>query len=315
MDSEEFRETCSDFVGSVIGRLDSLEVGETFLQEEWGAIQSADEEESRFCETAAGLGWDPYDLDDARRESILRLADGLGKLLDEAIPALDTANPDAESSAIQRAIEDAKLNPLPLERLGAFRAKAGLYAKHARRDTAPWNAGYDLARRLRESLSLGGGPLPSMTQVASALGEDPDALDDATRPVAHLAGTRLINGVITRDDDANPAFAFRSLSDNGRRFHFCRALAEALTSPGTDTLITRATTERQQRNRAFAAEFLAPSSGLRERVGDRSMLDGHDIDELAYEFGVSSLVIERQIGNHRLARVSQDWTDRLYLGG
>ena len=39
-----------------------------------------------------------------------------------------------------------------------------------------------------------------------------------------------------------------------RRFQFCRALAEALTTDA-DALITKARTERQQRNRAFAAEF------------------------------------------------------------
>ena len=64
MDSGEFRETCADLIDTVIRRLASLGVDETFLQEEWDAIQSTDEAEARFCETAAGLGWDPYALDD-----------------------------------------------------------------------------------------------------------------------------------------------------------------------------------------------------------------------------------------------------------
>ena len=78
-------------------------------------------------------------------------------------------------------------------------------------------------------------------------------------------------------------------------------------SPGTDTLITKAHSERQQRNRAFAAEFLAPESGLRQRV-TRPVVDGDDIDELAAAFGVSSLVVAHQIQNHGIAEV---WDARL----
>ncbi len=60
--------------------------------------------------------------------------------------------------------------------------------------------------------------------------------------------------------------------------------------------------ERQQSNRAFAAEFLAPAVGLRNRVR-RARLDEDDIDELAAEFGVSSMVIEHQLANHRIAKL------------
>ena len=60
-----------------------------------------------------------------------------------------------------------------------------------------------------------------------------------------------------------------------------------MVAPGTATLLTRAYSERQQRNRAFAAEFLAPSAGLRQRI-TRRIVDGDEIDELAAAFGVSS---------------------------
>ena len=74
--------------------------------------------------------------------------------------------------------------------------------------------------------------------------------------------------------------------------------------PGSKTLLTKAHSERQQRNRAFAAEFLAPSSGLRQMVS-RPVLDDDDVDELAVEFGVHSRVIEHQIKNHHIARIIQ----------
>ena len=57
VDSGRFQEACAALVDQVIRRLDTLDVGETFLEEEWNAIQSTDEEESRFCEIA-----EEYDL-------------------------------------------------------------------------------------------------------------------------------------------------------------------------------------------------------------------------------------------------------------
>ena len=44
-----------------------------------------------------------------------------------------------------------------------------------------------------------------------------------------------------------------------------------------------------------------PQSG--RAVESRRVEDSDDIDELATEFGVSSLVIEHQIKNHRIARI------------
>ena len=176
-----------------------------------------------------------------------------------------------------------------------------LLAEPARAPT-PWAAGYRLAQEVRRNLDLGAAPLPSMARIAEAIGEEPALLTGVTAPV-DLSEAALVDGVITRDDDRRPAFAFREFSrEETQRFHFCRALAEALASPGTETLLTRAYSERQQRNRAFAAEFLAPSSGLRQRVS-RPVVDGDDIDELAAAFGVSSWVIAHQIRNHRVAEV------------
>ena len=142
-----------------------------------------------------------------------------------------------------------------------------------------------------------------MERLASALEEDREAVERVTtKPVGLGDWPKLVDAVVTRNEAELPAFAFRRRSEESRRFHFCRALAEVLFSPGSDTFLTRAHSERQQRNRAFAAEFLAPSEGLRSRVSG-SVADSDDIDELATEFGVSSLVIEHQVRNHRIARV------------
>ena len=297
VDSGEFAETCADLIDSVIRRLDSFDIEDTFLQEEWEAIQTADEDESQFCEVAAGLGWDPYSVDDYQRDRVLSLHDQLGAFLGEATSALDAGALDREVRALSGAIAEAGANSIPLESLEAFRVQHALGG-----GLTPWEEGYDMARRFRRGLGLDGEPLATIAQVADALGEDAELIEKATSPVEQLSGTPLIDGVVTRDGDERPAFAFRRLGEDARRFHFCRSLAEVLTSPGSDSLITRARSERQQRNRAFAAEFLAPSSGL-ERMVSRPVVDGSDIDEMATKFGVSSRVVEYQLRNHRIAAI------------
>lgn len=302
VDSGEFQETCADFINQVIHRLAHFGIEDTFLQREWDAIQSADEDEARFCEAAAAIGWDPYALDDASRDLVIAISDQLGDLLDEALPALDANNPKAESDDIKRAVEDSKANGVPLERIRKIRQSE--LARGANRALSPWESGYDLARRLRRSLDIGDEPMSDMAKLADALEEDRDLLDKAARPVESLARVQMIDGVVLWNDDL-PGFAFRrSGHESGQRFAFCRALGETLTS-SSDTLITRAHSERQQRNRAFAAEFLAPSDGLMKMVAARPAVDLSDVDEIAERFGVSPFVVKHQIENHNLARVWQ----------
>ena len=300
MDRSEFQESCAGLVDQVIRRLASVGVEGTFLEEEWAAIQAADKEESEFCETTAGLGWDPYSLDDKGRELVLQLTEVLnGAVLEEAVAALDPRTLRAGSSAISAAVDGARSNGLNLDRLRSIRRQIIQEEDFSRLN--PWEAGYHAARRLRRGLDLDGEPLPTIFEMARALGEDPESLGKVRQPV-DFKGAALVDAVIARSENGRSGFAFRRLHDNSWRFHFCRALAEILVSPGTDTLLTRAHSERQQRNRAFAAEFLAPSSGLKNRLS-LPVVDGEEIDELAVEFGVSSRLIEHQVRNHRIARV------------
>jgi len=139
--------------------------------------------------------------------------------------------------------------------------------------------------------------------LAEALGEDAGSIKRVARPPVAAGGWPwLVDGIVTRNDDGNPAFALRAVRADSQRFQFCRALGEVLLSPDSDTLLTRTYSERQQRNRAFAAEFLAPASGLRDRIA-HPVVDTDDIGELAAAFGVSPYVIEHQIKNHQIARV------------
>ena len=83
VDSAEFRKECSKLIDCVIDRLESLDVADTLLQDEWAAIRQADDEEARFCEVSAGLGWDPYDLTDDQIGFILQIDENSGDDIEE----------------------------------------------------------------------------------------------------------------------------------------------------------------------------------------------------------------------------------------
>ena len=297
IDRNAFRESCADLVERVVRRLVSCGVEGTILQEEWAAIQAADQDESLFCRTAAGLGWDPYALTDAQREAVLQLGEVLNAAVrEEAIAVLDAEHVQAQATGIAAALNPARGTRLPLEHLRRAYTEPGAWT-----GDNPWQAGYALARDVRRRLGLDGEPLPDMEALSTALREDAGSLREATRP-RDLGVTNLVNGVVVSDGDGVPCFAVASLYDSNRRFHFCRGVAEVLTFPGSPALLTRARSDRQQRSRAFAAEFLAPAAALRTRV-PRQVVDDEDIDELAAEFGVSSWLIRHQLQNQGIARI------------
>ncbi len=301
VDREEFRESCSDLVQRVVQRLVSLGIEGTFLQEEWESIQAADQDEAMFCKTAAGLGLDPYALDEAGRTSVMNLEDALNQdWFEEAVAILDPERLDTQVASIAAMFQAGRSTGLSLDHLRAVGPlPAGAQAEQ--QADRPWAGGYALARHVRRELELDGNPLPSAADLARALGEEPDSVRAVTSP-RNFGAADLVNGVVTRDDDGRPAFAVCSGHDTARRFQFCRALAEVLESPNSDALVTRAGTDRQQRSRAFAAEFLAPADALRARVR-RPTLDEDAVDELAAEFGVSPWLIAHQVQNHEIAQI------------
>ena len=301
VDREEFLECCSALVQRVVGRLVSLGVEGTLLQEEWESIQGADQDEATFCKTAAGLGWDPYALDEAGRASVISLEDALHQdWFEEAIAVLDTERIDAQLASIAAVLEAGRSTSLSLDRLRSVGPPpAGTEAEQ--QADKPWAAGYTLARHVRQELALDGAPLSTTADLARALGEEPDAVRTVTRP-RNFGDADLVNGVVTQDANGLPAFAVGPGRGSTRRFQFCRGLAEVLESPNSDALLTQARSDRQRWSRAFAAEFLAPASALRTRV-PRATLDGDGVDELAAEFGVSSWLIARQVQNHGIAQI------------
>lgn len=72
-------------------RLESFDLSNTPLEDEWKAIEEAEPEEKTFCEAVAALGLDPYSLPDVERDAIVQVSERLPmELVDDFFASADS---------------------------------------------------------------------------------------------------------------------------------------------------------------------------------------------------------------------------------
>jgi hypothetical protein len=171
-----------------------------------------------------------------------------------------------------------------------------------RGEEAPWEQGYRFARELRAELGLNGQAIRGLDGLAKALGSSVELLEAAT--TVESLPLRGVDAVIGTEGGASPGFVVSVRGQRSARFAFCRGLFEYLATPrARASLITRTYSDRQKRNRAFAAEFLLPAATLKSRIKTDRVTD-EEIDEFAAEFDISPMIVSHQIVNHRIASVA-----------
>lgn len=298
---KDFERTVADFLESVIARLRECGVEKTLLQSEWSAITDSSQEEQDYCRAAAALGFDPYELDDTSRDAIVELGEHVPTALrHEFFAAARLAELDTHVQQLADALQAITENQVDLVVIRRLRQKWF--------DTLPpvtaWGQGYAVAQTLRSLLQVGNQPLSSFGALSEAFQIDESDLKRAILdPASEMPFFDAIVGVNTV---GSPGFVIGPRSKEARLFHFCRGLFEHIVDRnGAPSLVTRAASDRQRRNRAFAAEFLAPSAALRDMVRTPSV-SMENVDELARHFGVSYYVIQHQLCNHQIANPSSD---------
>ncbi len=291
----------SSLVAAVVSRLESQGITGTMLQEDWLAVQGTDTEQKVFCECAAALGLDPYDLDDSQQRAIEDIGHRLPEeIVNEFFGAARSEELHADAQVVLDGLARTQRNTLDLTSLKDLRQTMATWTPPA--GTPPWEQGYSFARELRCRLGLDGLPLDSIEAVGKVLEVTASHLDAARSTFASHTPFAALMGI---NDKSSPGFVLRKTARVSQNFHFCRALFEYLWSPTSrSALITDALTKQQKRNRAFASELLAPSSALKKRVRRREV-DSEQVDEIAEEFGVSTFVILHQLDNHDIAQVRQ----------
>jgi hypothetical protein len=150
---------------------------------------------------------------------------------------------------------------------------------------------------LRDVLNLPDAVLPTTEHVAQSFFLDDS---DTRTSVQEFDSAQLFATLVVTNASGTPGFAVDKHRDDAKKFALCRGMFEYLNAEnGQAHMVTREQTERQKRNRAFAAEFLAPSSLLADRVSGATV-DEEEVEDVADDFGVSALVIRHQLLNHNI---------------
>lgn len=299
----EFRSGCDEFlrredleqefralVDDVIARLRETRMPFQALESEWCAIESLDSDAREFCQAAALMGLDPFDLD-------VQTADRIAH-------AWNYTHPSIREETLGSAYEDS-LEPIQtcltrwLE--SAEQAQSGEDWHAVRRAVRgrvvdgdpPWRNGHDDALAVRQELSAAPGRFEFGDEGTRTIWSQ--AVEESPSP--------RVQGCVASD---SPSCVVVSKSEPGKRFLLARALGDYVgrEHPGPAILGTLETV-RQARSRAFAAEFLAPAEWLRSQVGIAQSVDGRAVRDLARELGVSEMVIEHQVQNHHIAAVRE----------
>ncbi|HVX83520.1 MAG TPA: ImmA/IrrE family metallo-endopeptidase [Phycisphaerae bacterium] len=285
------QQALADLVEAVLDRLSELGVRNTQLHIEWAAVQNADPDERAFCQAAGWLGIDPYRLPDSQADAILAASHALSPLLQEQV--LQAAPPDAVASSVEWVTQGLHA----IQNLSGVNGAWSELRSRLPRSTAtgtPWEVGYQRARELRSFLGINDLVHLDLDRLT------PERFPILTAPTPPAAS---FDGLIGTHHHALACYTAKRQSE-AQRFLCARGLLSFLFDHDeAPAFYSSAQTVLQQRSRAFAAEFLAPAALIDQRLsGDDVAPD--EIDLIAADFHVSTTVINHQIRNHHLGRIS-----------
>ncbi|MEZ6113373.1 MAG: hypothetical protein R3C99_20525 [Pirellulaceae bacterium] len=291
-------ESIRQFVNAVVMRLDASGITGTTLHDQWVAIASATAEEQRFCEASARLGVDPYSVDDEFESALMDAASRVRHdLLSDFLSVANAPTLRAQAEEFQAATEAIAEDQDSFDPLEGLRS----VAPQVQSFPNPWESGYRFAQQLRQALHVSPWKSRSLDDLAQHLRVENLERCLINEPLPWPAIDALVGSNIRQA----PKFAIAKPRADSRQYAFCRALFEHLTLPRERfAMVNRLRTERQQMNRAFAAEFLAPWEMLQRDIS-ASTIGEEEVSELAAEYGVSEFVIRHQLENHQLAQVSE----------
>lgn len=277
-----FEYVISDFVERVLERLDAIQLPNTELARVWAEVQVERRDESLSWprRLEAILGFDPETADQDTVLRLMHLASARGAGVAEELTAAEHENAPAMAEQIASLLGSSGGAWVPSKELLAL-DPVTLGEKR------PYEIGYRKAMELRSRLKLGNGPL-NQDVLGSIFGLSTGLL------AADLAPSPV--GVSERAEGLNHLL-LRSRAVVHRRFEFARLAGDRLYVDNDDhwSLATRGHTARQQFQRAFAAEFLCPISGIKARTSPNS--SGEEVEDIAEEFDVSTYVVQRQMVN------------------
>ncbi len=250
-----------------------------------------DPDEAIYCRCAGLLGADPFEPGDELYTAISQTIDTLGQ--DLAMEMFATA--EADSVAYRaRWLQEQTHSVIRKSREVAAHAGALKRRLQASKSTTgkPWERGYAAAQQLRRLLGMAPDMnMATVDSVTRALFDAPAAIVSSINNLESSSGAR---GVASTNSEG------MGIAMQGSRmpqFQLAATFSDFLFSGENELFLsTVASTDRQKTNRAFAAEFLAPVEGIKERWSSKNLPEAN-FDNIAHQFGVSPYIVRYQVQN------------------
>ena len=242
--------------------------------------ESADPEWLSWRRIEARLGYDPDTVPNELMRQLGRLEDEVGAAaVDEAAAAAPGRN---ASRYLAGAVEAAKGSEVVVDFEIAREAAVDLRSLSG---ALPWQLGREAARRIRDVAGVDNQPI--RTQAFSELIKIPrEGLQRRSTARGLPYSARL------REGGERHRIALQSADPRDRRFELSCALADEIWVQADFGIISKAKTDRQKFQRAFAQNLLVPFGGMEGRV-DLSDPTETDIQSAAKYYHVHPNVIRR----------------------
>jgi hypothetical protein len=299
----EFEGKVDSFIGTIISRLHSRNVKDKTLETLWNEVlvERSTPKISEQRKLEAVLGFDPDEAPDKLLRQTLSDKTEFGP---NAVTEIAAEARDSVLKVLELIRDLAAAKNKPKEE--GFRVslpKLNLPVGFAKKLDRPWQKGTELARFARAEWNLGAEPLTNKT--LGRLLSSPVGLFKHGR-----AAATQIPVAVKKPSGAYFDIYLASPIETSRRFAMCRIIGDHLFFRDQEKLLpaTRARTERQQFQRAFAQEFLCPIEVLKDDLPTQPDVD--DISRAAKRFDVSPLLVRTTLVNKgELDRDALTWED------
>lgn len=286
LSSAQVIDQLAQFVDQVIGKLREAQVLDTPLAKEWLALRETDEEEAAFNRASARLGLDPYAMTTDAQEELI----GVSRLLEPHVmdEFLDSADPDNLGLAVNW-LQQARYRAENLTNLRAASVisewRHMLRSQNRSHIERPWTRGYMAAREVRRILDL---------EPTDHLG-----MDDLVTKVTIGGQAAGLEGLTQLSSADSPILVLPSgrRSAPSVRFAQARSLGLLLASDEDEHLLDPASTDLSKESRAFAAELIAPISGIRQYLSTLPSITDAAFEAVAARFRTSTWLVRLQYEN------------------
>ena len=286
--AEEWERETDRFIRSVIETA-SYGHDRDELQELYGQLvdERNDSETRQWRTLEAKLGFDPDDAPDDLMEGFQSLLDRFDlEDIEEAVQSVDQTLRAADIKSFVDSVRD------QAEQVNFESALDGVRPLEWSPDTPIWEPAEDLASKLRSLWGLGRGAV-SDSDLAARLGLNRRFLDRRDLSQFNEPRTELPFGIRVSSprSRSHQAIALKGFSSGARRFELARAVGDYCWTNGSSFgPLSKAGTDRQQFQRAFAQELLAPFASLKRYAASYSD-DDEMVTAAARNFRVSEAVI------------------------